>query len=156
MKNRYVIDTNALITYFHDACFQYSNLNCNTAALSPTVVSAISRALASYETDVLISIPSIAFIEIYEKWLTSNEFAHRFYYTVFVPIKQSPNIEVRSVDKEVLLNLKHVSGVLENHDLNDKLVVASAITLCSPLITSDRAIQRFASQNSDRLPCVIY
>ena len=44
------------------------------------------------ETNTKISIPSVVFVEIFEIWLREEEFAKKFYYEVFVPIIQSPNI----------------------------------------------------------------
>jgi len=44
---------------------------------------------------------------------------------------------VRPIDKEVLENLILIGGNLKKHDLHDKLVLDSAMTLESPLITTD-------------------
>lgn len=86
------------------------------------------------------------FVEIYEKWLKTEEFSRKFYYEIFSLLKQSPNVEVRPIDREVLENLIHIGGNLKNHDLHDKLVLASAIGLESPLITTDNDVINYVSK----------
>ncbi|MFZ2631813.1 MAG: hypothetical protein WA081_00670 [Desulfosalsimonadaceae bacterium] len=90
-----------------------------------------------------MSIPSIVFIEIFDKWLTSEEFSKKFYYDVFIQLKESPNIEIRPIDREVLENLIYIGGTLKDHDLHDKLILATAMTLEAPLITIDGAIIKY-------------
>ena len=97
------------------------------------------------------SIPSIVFIEIYEKWLCSNEFCRRVYYDVFEPLRKSHNIEIRETDKEVLHSLIIINPFLQNHDLHDKLILASALTLEASLITSDEIIIECVQNNNIKL-----
>ncbi|MDY6904040.1 MAG: hypothetical protein SWH61_05075 [Thermodesulfobacteriota bacterium] len=88
-------------------------------------------------TNIRLSIPSVVFIEIHEKWLTTEEFLRKFYYEVYSKLIQSDNIEIKPIDREVLENLINLDGVLSDHDLHDKIILASAMTLDSPLITTD-------------------
>lgn len=97
-----------------------------------------------------MSVPSIVFIEIYEKWLRSEEFSRKFFYEVFTPLKQSPNVEIRAIDQEVLENLLAVDGCLAKHSLHDKIVVASAITLECPIITFDERIIEFVENGTKK------
>jgi len=142
MRNLYVIDTNAVISFF-DGVFRYSNKYNKLQPLSNNVMINIKEALFSRETSIRLSIPTVVFIEIYEKWLMSEEFCRRFFYEVFQPITQSPNIEIRPIDREVLENLLEIGGTMEEHDLHDRLILASAMALNAPLITTDRTIIRY-------------
>ena len=147
MRELYVIDTNAIISFF-DSVFKQSKKYSRLQPLSKKASSLIQEALISYETTIRLSIPTIVFIEIYEKWLISEEFCMIFYHEVFIPIVNSPNIEIKPIDKEVLENLLYIGDKMQNHDLHDRLVIASAKSLNVPLITSDRAINRFISQSN--------
>ena len=138
---RYVIDTVAVIRYFENVFKQEAKLSAKASRI-------IEQALVYPSSIVRLSIPSIVFIEIFEKWLSSEEFGARFYYEVFLPISRSPNVEIRSIDKEVLENVTKISGVLASHDLHDKIVVATAIALECPIITSDGKIENYVSQTN--------
>ena len=136
MRKLYVIDTCCLIAFF-DEIFQFAPNYEGSQELSSKTKTIITQAIFSETTDIRLSIPSIVFIEIYEKWLRSEEFSRRFFYEVFSVLKQSDNIEIRPIDREVLEALIDIDGILKNHDLHDKIVLASAIILESFLITTD-------------------
>ncbi len=153
-KIRYVIDTNGLISFFAGV-FEDTLGFDESLSISQKARNAIQEAVYSLEGGVLLSVPSIVFIEIYEKWLRSGEFFRKFFYEVFTPLKQSPNVEIRAIDQEVLENLLTVDGCLSEHDLHDKLVVASAITLECPIITADRKIIEFVGYGDSKIPKVV-
>lgn len=140
MSTLYVIDTNALICYFAHVFNRPSDL-------SPKAQNLIKHALSTSPVEVKLSIPSVVFVEIFEKWLRTEEFARQFHYEVFHLIKQSPNIEIKPVEGEVLENLLNISGTLSNHEIHDKIILASAMMLECPLITIDRAIVEYVKQN---------
>lgn len=146
MRKLYVIDTNAVISFF-DSVFQHSSKYNSLQPLSKRAMVNIEEALFSKETHIRLSIPTVVFIEIYEKWLISEEFCQRFFYEAFTPITQSQNIEIRPIDREVLENLLQISGTLKDHDLHDRLILASAMSLDAPLITTDRKIIRYVRDN---------
>jgi len=147
-KKLYVIDTNGLLSFFSEVFNDAPGFN-GAPSISEKARNAIQEAVSPFEGGVLLSVPSIVFIEIYEKWLRSGEFFSKFFYEVFIPLKQSPNIEIRAIDQEVLENLLTVDGCLAEHDLHDKIVVASAMTLECIIITSDKKIIKFVG-NGDR------
>lgn len=153
-KKRYVIDTNGLISFF-SRVFEDAPEFDGAPPISQRTRSAIELAVSPYEGSALLSVPSTVFIEIYEKWLRSGEFFHKFFYEVFTPLKQSPNIEIRAIDQEVLENLLDVDGCLAEHDLHDKIVVASAITLECPIITVDQKIIEFVGSGKRKIPYVL-
>lgn len=127
--------------------FFFSEVFCIENLLSKKVVSLFNEALYGYESQVRIIVPSIVFVEIFEKWSKSYEFLRKFYYEVFTPIYNSPNFEIRSIDFDTLIELQNIRGSFSRHDLHDKLILASALSLRSTLITSDSAIYDFVNQN---------
>lgn len=153
-KKRYVIDTNGLISFF-SRVFEDTPGFDGAPPISQRTRRAIESAVSPYEGWVLLSVPSIVFIEIYEKWLRSGEFFRKFFYEVFIPLKQSPNIEIRAIDQEILENLLDVDGCLTEHDLHDKIVVASAMTLECPIITVDPKIIEFVGSGERKIPKVL-
>lgn len=152
-KIRYVIDTNGLISFFAGVFKDTIGVD-ESKMISKRARNTIQEAVYSSESGVLLSVPSIVFIEIYENWLRSGEFARKFFYEVFTPLKQSPNVEIREIDQEVLENLLAVDGCLEKHDLHDKIVVASAITLECAIITVDHKIIEFVGNGEKKIPKV--
>lgn len=153
-KKRYVIDTNGLISFF-SRVFEDTPGFDGAPPISQRTRSAIELAVSPYEGGVLLSVPSTVFIEIYEKWLRPGEFFRKFFYEIFTPLKQSPNVEIRAIDQEVLENLLTVGGCLAKHDLHDKIVVASAITLECPIITVDHKIIEFVGNGEGKIPEVL-
>lgn len=153
-KIRYVIDTNGLISFFAEVFGSVPMFN-GSPPISQKARNTIQKAVLPFEGGVLLSIPSIVFIEIYEKWLRSGEFLRRFFYEVFTPLKQSPNVEIRAIDQEVLENLLTVDGCLAGHDLHDKIVVASAITLECRIITVDSKIVEYVGTGDKKIPGVL-
>ncbi|MEN6414243.1 MAG: PIN domain-containing protein [Veillonellales bacterium] len=135
----FVIDTNTIIRYFHDVFHEDVELSNRTRRL-------VQAALNPFEENIKLSIPSIVFVEIYEKWLKNEEFSKKFHYEVFLPIKESPNIEIKPIDKEVLFELLKISGSLEHHDLHDKIVLASAMSLQCKLVTSDTKLIQYVEE----------
>jgi len=92
---------------------------------------------------VQLSIPAVVFVEVFEKWLNEEEFAAKFYYEVMSPILDSPNIEIKPIEREVLENMLTIGAELSEHDVHDKLILASAMMLQRPLITSDAKVIQF-------------
>ena len=147
MIKLYVIDTNSIISYFDDVFEQPKVLSLGAERL-------IAQALYNSAGIIRLSIPSIVFIEIYEKWFADEEFAQKFFYEVYTLIEQSPNIEIKPIEKEVLENLHCIGGNLSHHDIHDKLIVASAMMLKCPIITTDHEIIKYVESN-DAIPSVI-
>ncbi|MCI5130469.1 MAG: type II toxin-antitoxin system VapC family toxin [Candidatus Electrothrix sp. EH2] len=149
-----MIDTNGLISFFAEVFCDAPNFD-RAPEISQKTRNSVQEAVSSLESKVLLSVPSIVFIEIYEKWLRSEEFTRKFFYEIYTPLKQSPNVEIRAIDQEILENLLIVNGCLAKHDLHDKVVVASAITLECPIITFDERIIEFVENETRIIPKVI-
>lgn len=140
MSQLYVIDTFAVISFF-PVVF---NTKSTLGKCARTI---ITRALNSNEENIKLSIPSIVFVEIFEKWLICEEISRMFFYEVFHQLIESPNIEIRSLDEEVIQTMSNLRGLLEHHDIHDKIILSSAIVLNSPLITNDPKIIDFIKKN---------
>lgn len=133
-KQRIVIDTNALIGYFHRVLDQ-------PPRMSRYAFSLMAKAF-HYPDEVILIIPSIVFVELFEQFIVDEETQAKFKAEVLQPIKHAPNIEIRPIDVEILENfllLEDQNVRLENHD---RIILASAMALQSPLITSDPQIKR--------------
>jgi PIN domain nuclease of toxin-antitoxin system len=133
-KQRFVIDTNALIGYFHRVLDQPPRMSRHAFSLI--------RKAFYYPDEIILIIPSIAFIEVFEQFILNEESQAKFKAEVLQPIRHAPNIEIRPIDLEVLENfllLEDQNVRLENHD---RIILASAMALQCPLITSDPQIKR--------------
>jgi hypothetical protein len=153
MRELYVIDTCALISFFH-VVFVHAKGYEGSPQLSRRVSSLIGEAVFSGWTRVRLSIPSVVFVEIYAKWLCSEEFCRMFFCEVYDPLRSSDNVEIRPTDREVLEYLLQIGGSLADHDLHDRLVLASAMALAAPLITTDAAVADYVNE-THVLPCVL-
>ncbi len=140
-KRRFVIDTVALISYF-------AHIFKEESKISKKALSYIDKALKYDENSYLITIPSVVFIEIFDKWFggrttADEEFRAKFISEVFNPIKSSDNIEIREIDMEVLQSYLYLKDENINLENRDKIVLAKAMILNSPLITSDTKIKLY-------------
>lgn len=133
MTNIFVTDTVSLVSYFSKE-FQ------DTRKLSKKARTIIDNALSTYSIKVKLSIPSVVFVEMYDKWFRNEETAERLRYEVFNVITRSPNIEIKPIEKEVLENVLTIGDELDRHDMHDKIILASAIMLNCPIITIDTEI----------------
>lgn len=148
MIERYVIDTNSLI--FSNAQIFDQDLQ----HLSEASINIIRNAMFDLNSHYRITIPSVVFTEIHKLFFHSEEFIKKFFYEIFKPITDSAFLEIREIDKEVLEWTIKIESILSDHEINDKIIVASAIALESPLITTDTEIQDFARENPDLLTCL--
>jgi predicted nucleic acid-binding protein len=140
----YVIDTNAIINYHNDIFNENDNLSRNARNI-------IDRGFSN-SSDVRLSIPSIVFVEIFKKKFVNDEIAKTFL-EIYKVIKESPNIEIKSIDREVLekfILIDH-NYVSENHD---KIILASAMMLSCPLISYDTKIVQYV-KNTGIIPAII-
>lgn len=140
MTKLYTLDTAGLISYFH------SIFGCSSAISSDT--NQILDKIFEGDLQYRLSIPSIVFIEIYEKWFDNEEFRKKFFYEVLLPIKESKIMEIRPIDMEIMINVSRIQDELLHHDLHDKIILASAIALQSTLITTDKKIIQYVKKTN--------
>lgn len=135
MDRLYVIDTCVIISYFND-------IFNGDISVSVDALKILNRA---FNNDIYtkISIPSIVFVEIFEKWCKNEEITRKIWYEIIRPIFEKDNLEIRELDFEVLESIVDFDDDIENIELNDKIIVATAQILDCPLITSDRKIIKY-------------
>lgn len=149
--NRFVVDTTALISYFAEVFGKESQISRQGLLI-------MERSFANTGAGLLV-FPSVVFIEIYDKWFRGSrsvdeEFRAKFNTEIFQVIRAAENMEIREIDIEVLevfLNLDDPEINLENRD---KIIVASAIVLNAPIITSDRKIKDYVNKHNISSPII--
>ena len=146
MAEIFVSDTTPIIEYFSKVFEKFDVLDKPTCTLSQYTISILDSVIHDHFTSPYrMTICSVTFIEIFEKWLRQDEDCARFYYDVFIPIKESPNIEIRGIDKEILENFVKIgNGIVKEHD---KIILATAISLEAPLIAKDNEIADYQIKN---------
>lgn len=146
MENRFVIDTVAFINYYTDFFREKDEL-------SKQARKSIDSCLDKYTNTHRLIIPSIVLIEVFRKFLKSPELVNKFYYEVFMPLKENECVEIKPIENEVLEVFKDLNDFkLENHD---RLIFASAIQLNSVLITKDPMIIDY-NKKRNLVPLIIY
>ena len=148
MRTLYVCDTTSLIEYF-------DHVFCRGSRLSPLARGIFDSALCTFETDTRLSIPAVVFVEIFEKWCRTEEFTQKFYFEVFVRLRNAANVEIKPIERDVLEHLVLIGDNLEHHEMHDKIILASAISLQCGLITSDQAIRDY-NRRRQVVPSIIY
>lgn len=136
MRNLYVCDTCAVIHFFG----RFFRTECK---LSNRALGIIEEALRPIQGGIRLSVPSTVFLEIYDKWLPDEEAVRQCYYEVYLRLRESPNVEIKPIEREVLENVLRMDGLMADHDMHDKIILASAMMLECPLITSDTVIRKY-------------
>ncbi len=147
MKQRYTIDTTALMSYFSDT-FEIES------KISKDAINIMDEAFN--EDKHILQIPSIAFIEIFSKQFTSPEKAAQIRYAVYERIKTCENISIESIDQEILECFIRITDIEIDHnfDNHDKIIFATAMKYQNPLITSDLRLIRY-NKKKKLIPYVI-
>ena len=138
MVRIFVTDTTSLISYFSDVFEKPSKI-------SRKALSIIDRAFLN-DPSIRLSIPSIVFVEIFEKWFKSEEVSAKIRSEVFESIKNASNIEIKPLEQEVLENLIKIEDYPINLENHDKIILASAMMLNCNLITSDPKIIKYVKR----------
>lgn len=136
MKDRFVVDTCALISYFHEVFG-------GDISVSKESLEIIDMAFTN-NSHILI-FPAAVFIEIADKWYRNEEKAERIRYEIYERIKSSENMAILPLDKEILENYLLIKDIEHDHnfDSHDKQIYASAMALQCPLISSDLRLIRY-------------
>lgn len=136
----YVVDTVAIISYFHDLFDVKSIISCNARSI-------IEKAM-NKDPSIRLSIPSAVLIEIWNKWCNDEENLRKYRYEIYERIKTNPYIEIKQLDYDVILDFIKLSGFSANLERHDKVILASAISLKCHLITTDPKIKRVIRNNN--------
>ena len=135
----YVLDTCAIISYF-------KNIFNDDKEISTEIHNEISLALQNYRNQsspVRLIIPSMAFIEIRDKWCISDEIRERIRYEVFIPFAQSGNIHICPFEDNIVKRALYLDKFDYSFDNHDRYFIATAIEYACPLITSDTEIKKY-------------
>jgi predicted nucleic acid-binding protein len=131
----FVVDTNAIISHYGDVLDR-------DACVTSTALGYIKRAFLP-GSDIRLSVPSFVFVEMVCTLGKSQEARAKLRYEVFEPIRNCPNIEIRPLEKDTLHQMMKIADPTINLENHDKIMLASAMVLDCPLITSDAKILQF-------------
>jgi predicted nucleic acid-binding protein len=136
MKQKYVIDSTALISYF-------SQIFEKEIVISNSAIEIIDNAFR--DEDIILHYPSIVFLEIFSKHFISEDRAQLIKYEVFERIMNQSNMSIEPIDLEVLEAFLKIRDIEQNYnfDNHDKQVFATAMKFNCPLITSDERLIRY-------------
>lgn len=125
-----VLDTNAFINYYNDYFGEADRLSQETRKF-------IDLCFDIYDEKYRLSIPSVVFLEIFDKFLNTQEKRKEFYYSIFSPLKNKEKIEIKSIERGVIEQFIGTSYKLEMHD---RIIYCSAKEINAVLVTSDSKI----------------
>lgn len=147
MKQKYVIDSTALISYF-------SQIFEKEIVISDSAIEIIDNAFR--DQDIILHYPSIVFLEIFSKHFVSEERAQLIKYEVFERIMNQSNMSIEPIDLEVLEAFLKIRDIEQNYnfDNHDKQIFATAMKFNCPLITSDERLIRY-NKRMNLIPDVI-
>lgn len=147
MKQKYVIDSTALISYF-------SQIFEKEIVISDSAIEIIDNAFR--DQDIILHYPSIVFLEIFSKHFVSEERAQLIKYEVFERIMNQSNMSIEPIDLEVLEAFLKIRDIEQNYnfDNHDKQIFATAMKFNCPLITSDERLIRY-NKRMHLIPCII-
>lgn len=146
----YVVDTNALISYFSE---MFPGADVSISASSLEIIDSAFK----NNNEIKLIIPACVFIEIFIKWFKSDEIASKIISEVYIRIKEKENIEIQPLDKEILENYIRIKDIESDHnfDGHDKQVFASAMTMNCSLITSDQRLIRY-NKRKKMIPEILF
>jgi hypothetical protein len=143
MIRRYVFDTVSFINYYSDF-FQEED------RLSPRIRREIDRCLSEDYVNHKIIIPSVVFVEIFQKQLNTSdrEIAPRFKYEVFIPLADNDDVEIKGIEKEVLKVYSRIDNSVVKLETHDKIILASAAQVDGILISNDSKIKEYVESTN--------
>jgi hypothetical protein len=145
-ETRYVVDTVSFINY-------YNILFDEEEKISKAARKLIGKGF-NRESSVKLIIPSTVFLELHTKFSQNEEFARKIYYEIYFNITESPDIEIKPLEKEVLEEFIKIDDSVVYLEHNDKLILSAAIQLNCSIITIDPKIISYVNKTKV-IPCVI-
>jgi hypothetical protein len=143
MNSLYVIDTVTFIAYFSD--FFNDDLK-----LSKQATQIMDSCIAHKESNIKLTIPTIVFVEVFEKFLKSEERVLKFKFEVFEPIKSNPDIEIKPLDRDLLDVFISLGNEIVNMEHHDKIILAATIQLDCNVITNDPDIISYLEKSKSQ------
>jgi PIN domain nuclease of toxin-antitoxin system len=147
MNKIFVVDTCALISFYQEVFGESSSISYKSLKI-------IERAFL--DNDIKLIFPSIVFIELFRLYFKTKEIATQIKYEVLNPISEQENMQIRSFDKESLEKFIQITDIESNYnfDNHDKQILATAMVMNCPLITSDLRIKRY-NQRKRVIPLIL-
>jgi len=136
MTHLFVFDTVGFINYHYDFFGEKSRL-------SSQIIKDIEKCLSPDFIDYKLIIPSIVFVEIFDKQLNSDEKAFMFKYEILSRYLNSDDVEIKGLDKEVLQIYHNIHNNVIQLETHDKIILSSAIQMQGKLITNDGKIKTY-------------
>jgi PIN domain nuclease of toxin-antitoxin system len=145
MTGLFVLDTVGFINYFRFFFKEEDRLSAKSRQI-------IEFCFDYQRPEFKLSIPSVVFIEVFEKFLKGKENVLRFRYDILSKIENNPDIEIKSIDKEVLTTFSTIDDAIIKLEYHDKLITASALQLQVPIITCDSKISEYIKKSGTPIP----
>ena len=142
MTHHFVFDTVGFINYHFDF-FQQSS------SLSQKTIKDIEKCFSSDFIDYKLIVPSIVFIEIFDKQLNSDERAAQFKYEILSKYLNCEDVEIKGIDKEVLEIYQNINNKIVLLETHDKIILSSAIQMQGKLITNDGKIKTYINATNE-------
>jgi hypothetical protein len=136
MTHLFVFDTVSFINYHCD----FFN---EKPRLSKSVVDDINKCLSADFLEYKLIIPSIVFVEIFDKQLKTDEKASRFKSEILSVFLGSDDVEIKGLDAEILEIFCNIDNDIIKLETHDKLILSSAIQMKAKLITNDEKIRTY-------------
>lgn len=142
MTHLFVFDTVSFINYHFD--FFNEKLK-----LSKNVVDDIKKCLSPDYLDYKLIIPSIVFVEVFDKQLKTDEIASRFHSEILSVFRDSDDVEIKGLDAEILEIFYNIDNDIIKLETHDKLILSSAIQMKAKLITNDEKIKAYIDSTGE-------
>jgi hypothetical protein len=136
MVHHFVFDTVGFINYHNDFFNEKSSL-------SARVINDIQKCMSPDFINYKLIIPSIVFVEIFDKQLDSDEKAAKFKYEILSQYLNCEDVEIKALDQEVLEIYYSINDNIIQLETHDKIILSSSIQMQGKLITNDSKIKTY-------------
>ena len=136
MVHHFVFDTVGFINYHHDFFNEKSSLSAN-------VIDDIEKCFSPDFINYKLIIPSIVFVEIFDKQLGNDEKAAKFKYEILSKYLYCDDVEIKALDKEVLEIYYGINDNVIQLETHDKIILSSTIQMKGKLISNDGKIKTY-------------
>jgi PIN domain nuclease of toxin-antitoxin system len=147
MAGLYVLDTVGFINFFRDFFEEEEKLSAKAREI---IEFCFDYSYPQYK----LSIPSVVFIEIFDKFLKGKEVVLKFRYEILSKIENNPDIEIKAIDKEVINSFCLIDDGILKLEYHDKLITASALQLGTTLITCDSKITKYITKSHNPIKLI--
>lgn len=141
MIQHFVFDTVSFINYHCDFFNEKSRLSSGT-------IENLRRCFSADFVNYKLIVPSIIFVEIFDKQLKTDERAARFKSEILSKYLDCEDVEIKNIDKEVLHLYANIDNNIIKLETHDKIILSSAIQMNGKLITNDAKIKEYVEKTN--------